>query len=98
MPCTADTASVDVYGCEKVCGKLLDCGKHACPEKCHPVPCGTCERDPKVFFIFAFLELLSLPFFASTVVSFTHYICVEIAVHGVQFSGYAMTFYCRFLA
>lgn len=29
--------------CGEVCGKLLACGKHTCPYKCHVGPCPTCE-------------------------------------------------------
>jgi NF-X1-type zinc finger protein NFXL1 len=29
--------------CTRVCGKLLDCGRHRCSEVCHSGPCGGCE-------------------------------------------------------
>lgn len=32
------------FSCDKICGKLLDCGKHRCNEKCHPGPsCPGCK-------------------------------------------------------
>lgn len=32
------------FSCDKICGKLLDCGKHRCAEKCHPNPeCRSCK-------------------------------------------------------
>ncbi|XP_026675559.1 transcriptional repressor NF-X1 homolog, partial [Ceratina calcarata] len=38
---TADTLS-SVYSCENVCGKLLECGNHACAKLCHPGDCEPC--------------------------------------------------------
>lgn len=32
------------FSCGKVCEKMLDCGKHYCPQKCHPGPgCSSCK-------------------------------------------------------
>lgn len=37
LPCTEDIPT-----CGDTCGKLLDCGIHTCPERCHTGPCGKC--------------------------------------------------------
>ena len=30
--------------CTRLCGRLLKCGNHQCPELCHKGPCGTCRE------------------------------------------------------
>lgn len=30
--------------CTRVCGRMLKCGRHTCPELCHKGPCGTCRE------------------------------------------------------
>ncbi|PLB54204.1 hypothetical protein P170DRAFT_431840 [Aspergillus steynii IBT 23096] len=30
--------------CTRVCGRLLKCGRHTCPEICHKGPCNTCRE------------------------------------------------------
>jgi transcriptional repressor NF-X1 len=30
--------------CTRVCGRLLKCGRHTCPELCHKGACGTCKE------------------------------------------------------
>ncbi|EEB18933.1 nuclear transcription factor, X-box binding protein, putative [Pediculus humanus corporis] len=37
LPCT-----VDVPTCNETCDKILDCGIHKCPQKCHKDKCGMC--------------------------------------------------------
>jgi transcriptional repressor NF-X1 len=31
------------WSCERVCDKLMGCGKHKCQKACHDGPCGTCQ-------------------------------------------------------
>lgn len=35
LPCTEDIPT-----CGDTCGKMLDCGIHTCPERCHTGSCG----------------------------------------------------------
>ena len=35
LPCTDDIPT-----CGDTCGKMLACGIHSCPERCHTGPCG----------------------------------------------------------
>ncbi|XP_052077440.1 NF-X1-type zinc finger protein NFXL1-like isoform X1 [Mytilus californianus] len=37
LPCTEDIPT-----CGDTCGKMLDCGIHTCPERCHTGSCGKC--------------------------------------------------------
>lgn len=37
LPCTED-----IPPCGDTCGRMLNCGIHACPERCHRDKCGTC--------------------------------------------------------
>ena len=37
LACTVATPT-----CGDTCGKLLDCGRHKCPDKCHRGTCGSC--------------------------------------------------------
>ncbi|KZF26790.1 hypothetical protein L228DRAFT_252154 [Xylona heveae TC161] len=30
--------------CTRICGRLLKCGTHTCPELCHKGPCGSCRE------------------------------------------------------
>ncbi|KAE8146222.1 hypothetical protein BDV25DRAFT_162931 [Aspergillus avenaceus] len=30
--------------CTRVCGRMLKCGRHTCPELCHKGPCNTCRE------------------------------------------------------
>ena len=30
--------------CTRLCGRMLKCGNHACPELCHKGPCGSCRE------------------------------------------------------
>ncbi|KKA19884.1 NF-X1 finger transcription factor [Rasamsonia emersonii CBS 393.64] len=30
--------------CTRVCGRMLKCGRHTCPELCHKGPCSTCRE------------------------------------------------------
>ncbi|EED18886.1 NF-X1 finger transcription factor, putative [Talaromyces stipitatus ATCC 10500] len=30
--------------CTRICGRMLKCGRHTCPELCHKGPCGTCRE------------------------------------------------------
>ncbi|KAJ8298481.1 hypothetical protein KUTeg_025012 [Tegillarca granosa] len=39
LPCTEDIPT-----CGDTCGKMLDCGKHACLQRCHTGPCGNCRQ------------------------------------------------------
>ncbi|MGH0160230.1 UNVERIFIED_CONTAM: hypothetical protein FKN15_061171 [Acipenser sinensis] len=51
VPCGTDKEHFDESGhfsCQKLCGKMLDCGKHTCLQVCHPQPCQSCPRLPKV--------------------------------------------------
>jgi len=32
--------------CGKVCGSMLDCGKHQCERRCHEGLCEPCPKDP----------------------------------------------------
>lgn len=34
--------------CSNICGKVLNCGKHYCQEKCHPGDCGECQVKKQV--------------------------------------------------
>lgn len=36
LPCTEDTPT-----CGDTCGKVLECGVHICPQRCHKDKCGT---------------------------------------------------------
>lgn len=38
-----DTDYTNGFSCNEVCGDLLPCGEHSCPQKCHPGICGACE-------------------------------------------------------
>ena len=40
--CTA-TFHLRVLQCTRVCGALLDCGRHSCTEVCHAGPCAPCQ-------------------------------------------------------
>ncbi|KXS12957.1 hypothetical protein M427DRAFT_59068 [Gonapodya prolifera JEL478] len=41
-----DPDEVEEHWCDRVCGKLLKCGKHNCKAPCHPGRCGPClETD-----------------------------------------------------
>lgn len=40
VPCESNVSSV--YSCENVCGKLLECGNHACAKLCHSGDCEPC--------------------------------------------------------
>ncbi|KAK6492160.1 mRNAional repressor NF-X1-like isoform X1 [Huso huso] len=51
VPCGTDKEHFDESGhfsCQKLCGKMLDCGKHTCLQVCHPQPCQSCPHLPKV--------------------------------------------------
>ena len=43
--CTAETVGIEVYGCNEVCGKFKDCGKHSCNELCHQGMCKKCDLE-----------------------------------------------------
>lgn len=45
MPCRANVT--DVYCCNNVCNKPLDCGKHYCQKVCHLEPCEFCNLAPE---------------------------------------------------
>lgn len=34
------------FGCQKICGKKLECGSHECKKLCHPGDCEECELLP----------------------------------------------------
>ncbi|XP_062235425.1 transcriptional repressor NF-X1 [Platichthys flesus] len=34
------------FSCQKLCGKMLDCGAHSCQQLCHRGPCQQCPRSP----------------------------------------------------
>lgn len=34
--------------CGQTCGKVLNCGKHFCPEKCHQGSCPSCKLTPNI--------------------------------------------------
>jgi transcriptional repressor NF-X1 len=38
-----DTDYEHGWGCGELCGELLACGEHRCPQPCHDGPCGACE-------------------------------------------------------
>ncbi|XP_049812218.1 NF-X1-type zinc finger protein NFXL1 [Schistocerca nitens] len=35
------------WSCGSVCGRKLSCGRHECPEQCHPGDCSPCPRTSK---------------------------------------------------
>lgn len=37
---------IEVFSCEKICGKPLNCGNHKCVDICHDGPCKTCPYTP----------------------------------------------------
>ncbi|EFN58119.1 hypothetical protein CHLNCDRAFT_34551 [Chlorella variabilis] len=39
LPCSQQ----ELFKCPRVCGKLLDCGRHHCEEVCHAGTCGPCK-------------------------------------------------------
>lgn len=45
-PCTAETALVTKYSCDKVCDLPLNCNSHRCEMHCHPQQCGSCLLSP----------------------------------------------------
>ncbi|KAJ8418686.1 hypothetical protein AAFF_G00001850 [Aldrovandia affinis] len=51
VPCGTDRDSFDGFGhfsCQRLCGKQLDCGNHHCQQACHPGPCPSCPRLPRL--------------------------------------------------
>ncbi|XP_012532669.1 protein shuttle craft [Monomorium pharaonis] len=45
VPCRANVA--DMYCCDNICNKSLDCKKHHCQKICHPEPCEPCSLTPE---------------------------------------------------
>ena len=48
VPCLQQNKGGAFKACDKVCGKLLNCGKHKCERICHEGDCGQCPRTEVV--------------------------------------------------
>jgi transcriptional repressor NF-X1 len=43
VPLAIDDGFEAEHICTRVCGRMLKCGNHPCPELCHKGPCGSCR-------------------------------------------------------
>ena len=52
LPCTEVTPT-----CGDTCGKMLECGKHICHQRCHKDACGTVRKNNFVPYYSKFIDL-----------------------------------------
>lgn len=47
VPCTSEYIGSSRYSCGELCGKILSCGNHKCPQICHNGDCESCTYAPE---------------------------------------------------